>query len=228
MNLSIISYDENRNLKPGQTFRVYGNNITAIPEYVTTNDNGLGITKVYYSGSVPTTLISDQLNIVGVNSSDPNGGLNSVSGSYSALVDFDMLSENYFNLQVKAVPLRMQVEANGVDDVIIYGQVYWLGYPIDFAVDIDWYVADYVADLFNGNSSANTITTNSSGKFILQNAITSKTKNDPGVRFVRVNLTNPSTVVSNLQSQGETIASNDVTISGDIVYWNESFDNIEF
>jgi len=228
MNLSIISYDENHNLKPGQTFRIYGNNITAIPEYVTTNDNGLGITKVYYSGSVPTTLITDQLNIVGVSSSDPNGGLNSVSENYSESVQFDMLSENYFNLQVKAVPLRRQVEANGTDDVIIYGQVYWLGYPITFAVDIDWYVADYVADLFNGNSTANTITTGSDGKFILQNAITAKNKNDPGIRFVRVNLNSPSTVVSNLQSQGETIASNDVTISGDIVYWNESFNNIEF
>jgi hypothetical protein len=34
--------------------------------------------------------------------------------------------------------------------------------------------------------------------------------------------------VSDLQAQGETIASNDVTISGDIVYWNETFDNVEF
>jgi hypothetical protein len=228
MNLTIISYDENRNLKPGQTFRVHGSSITSIPEYVTTNDNGLGTAKVYYSGSIPANSNSDTFTIQGIGAATPNGGLNSVSEGYVDELSFEILSENYYSLEVKAIPLRMQVEANATDDVIIYGQVYWRGYPVSFEVDIDWYVADYVADLFNGNYSATTITTNSSGRFIIQNAITAKPANDPGIRFVRVDLNDPSAVVSELQSQGETIESNNVTISGDIVYWNETFDNIEF
>ena len=227
-NFTITSYDVNHNLKPGQTFRVHGTNIAADPEYVTTNDNGLGFTKIYYSGSVPTSVSSGQFIVEGIGSATPNGGTNSSSEGYSSTVNFEVFSENYFNLQVKAVPVRMHIKADGTSDVIIIGQVYWMGYPIGLEVDIDWYVADYVADLFNGNVSATTVTSDENGRFVLENVITTKSKNDPGIRFARVDLNSSSSVVSDLQAQGETIASNDVTISGDIVYWNETFDNVEF
>lgn len=227
-NLTIVSYDENGNLKPGQTFRVSGASITADPEYITTNSNGFGKAKIYYSGSVPSNDFEGSFNIDGVSSSDPNGGINSSSDGYSEVVDFDIVKENYFDLSLKAIPLRSSQVSNGQNDVIIYGQVYWDNRPIGFAVDIDWYVGDYVSELFDGTSSSNTMSTDSDGKFIIAEQISVKDYSNPGIRFARLELSDPSQVVTDLQNSGETISGNSVTISGDIVYWNESYNDIQY
>lgn len=228
INLTLISYDENSNLKPGQTFRVYGANITSVPEYITTNDNGMGISKIKYTGSIPTTLSSDYFTIEGIGSATPNGGVNSSSEGYSATVNFEMMTETYFKLKVEAVPLRFVVNADGSSDIIVVGKVKWNDYPVTFPVDVDWFVANSMYDLFTSPYLSGSIQSDETGSFTISNSISANDRTDPGIRYLMVKLSNPSTVITDLQSSGQTIASNDVTISGDIVYWNESFDNIHY
>jgi len=228
INLVIISYDENNNLKPGQTFRVYGSNVTANPEYITTNENGMGVSKVYYSGPIPTILSSDIVYIDGIGSATPNGSLNSSSEGYSAAVSFEMMTQTFFKLSVDAVPLRYSIKADGLTDIICVGQVKWNGYPVQFPVDISWKLADSVNELFTSPDQTGVITSGVDGKFTFSNTVTANDRSNPGIRYIMFEIDSPSTVVSNLQALGEVIEGNDVTISGDIVYWDESYDNIHY
>ena len=227
MNLSLVSYDENMNLKPGQTFRVYGDNISATPEYVTTNKNGFGKTIVRYSGSIPSATPNDQIVIEGIGSATPNGGDNSVSEGYSKLVPFRVVRTSQFGLRIKAVPIRQSVTADGLTDVAISGQVYWNGLPLPASVDLTVKVGESLYDAIEG-SSISTIATSSDGSFFITGLITSNERSNPGVRFAAIEFDDISAVESILTSMGEVLGSSDITIGGEVIYWNEVYDNINY
>ena len=228
MSLSIVSYDENHNLKPGQTFRVYGNYISANPEYVTTNDNGLGVTLVRYNGPRPSDLKYSSVMINGVASSDPNGAPNSLTDDFTLETPFKIKRSSEFNADVKAVPVRYRISADGKTDVPIVGRVYWRDQPITGAeISLRWNKAQTLYDLFD-LEEFNYITTDVDGKFVIQNEITAQNNLNPSSWFVRIEIADEEEFFNQLESSGEVLGPLDVTISGDIVYWYEEYDNIHY
>jgi hypothetical protein len=206
---------------------VYGSNISAVPEYVTTNDNGFGFTTIRYSGAVPAILAEDSITIEGIGSATPNGGANSSSEGYFEDVNFKIVRGNNFRLKIKAIPVRFTLDADGQSQVVIAGRVYWDDKPLEEQIDLNWYESSSYKVLFT-TSSPSSVTTNSDGSFYINDSITVNDNLNPGLRFVRIELQDPAAVESLLVSNGEVLASSDITISGDVVYWHELYDNIHY
>ena len=227
MNISIISYDTNSNVKGGQTFRVYGDNIAATPEYITTNENGFGKGIVRYSGSIPAATPNDTFNIEGIGSSTPNGGSNSSSQGYNRTVPFKVTRSTEFGLRIKAVALSKSIGADGVEDVVIVGQVYWNGKPLSSQIDLTVKAGNNMYDTL-ASSSLGTVQTDNDGSFKISSLITVSDRQYPGIRFAAVEFQNISAVEQILTDMGEVLDSSDITIGGELVYWNEVYDNITY
>lgn len=227
MDLSIISYDINGNLKPGQTFEVYGSNVSATPRFITTNDNGLGITRVRYEGSIPTSTPNDFFNIVGIGSATPNGAENSSSQGYYEIVPFEVVRQNNFGLKIKAVPLRYTVQ-NGETSINIIGKIYWNNELILSPVSLSWYFGTSLKEVFE-STNANQILSREDGTFNINLDLSSELSNlDPGIRFIRIEISDGFNINNTLQSLGKVISESDITIAGELIYWNEDYDNVHF
>ena len=227
MYLSIVSYDENGNPKPGQTFSVAGDIISATPSYVTTSDNGLGTSIIRYAGAIPSVYNSGTIQITGIGSATPNGGINSQSQGYSHSVPFNINRNEPFHLSIKAAPSDLNINADGFSNLTISGKVFWKDKPFNHSVAIAWNKARTLKALFAATPDY-LVNTNSSGEFTIANAITASDSSAPGYWFARVNIAYPQNISSILVSDGETLLSNDVTISGDVIYWHESYDTIQY
>ena len=134
---------------------------------------------------------------------------------------------NKFHLQVKATPVRYSVQADGVTNVSIVGRVYWKNRPFEHAIDLNWIKERTLLDIFDG-TPADSITTNSDGTFSINNSITSESNTNPGHWFLKIEIDDPTVVRNLLISDGEDLSLTAVTISGDIVYWNEAYDNVQY
>jgi len=231
MFLSIISYDENNNLKPGQTFHVSGLDISATPEYVTTNDNGLGTSIVRYSGLTPAEKDSSSIEIVGIAASTPNGGLNSQTAGYYEQLDFNIARKIRNRLQIKAVPVRYNIDADDLTNNTIVGSIYWDGYPLTAQVNLRWAKARTLYDLFNEVNTyefGSILQSDSDGKFSIVDEIVSQENIEPGYWFAKVEVIDGNQIINILTGLGEVIDQDEITISGDIVYWYEEYDNVHF
>ena len=227
MYLSLVSYDNQNNLKPGQTFAISGDAISATPSYVTTSDNGLTTSIIRYNGDIPAIYDESVINIVGVGSSTPNGGPNSSSQGYTLSVPFNINRNDPFNLSVKAAASDLNINADGISKLSISGKVYWKNKPFNNAIQLSWNTGRTLKNLFAATPDY-IVNTDSSGEFTISNAITANDSSTPGYWFARINVSNPEAVTSILTSSGEVLSSNDVTISGDVIYWHESYDSIQY
>jgi hypothetical protein len=227
MYLSLVSYDNQNNLKPGQTFAISGDVISATPSYVTTNDNGLATSVIRYNGDIPAIYDESIINIVGVGSSTPNGGPNSSSQGYALSVPFNINRNDPFNLSVKAAASNLNINADGISKLSISGKVYWKNKPFNNAIQLSWNTGRTLKNLFAATPDY-IVNTDSSGEFTISNAITANDSSTPGYWFARINVSNPEAITSILTSSGEVLSSNDVTISGDVIYWHESYDSIQY
>jgi hypothetical protein len=227
MYLSLVSYDNEKNLKPGQTFAISGDVISATPSYVTTSDNGLATSVIRYNGDIPAIYSESIINIVGVGLSTPNGGPNSSSEGYALSVPFNVNRNDPFNLSVKAAASDLSVNADGISKLSISGKVYWKNKPFNNQIQLSWNTGRTLKNLFAATPDY-VVNTDSNGEFTISNAITANDSSTPGYWFARVNVSNPEAVTSILTSSGEVLSSNDVTISGDVIYWHESYDSIQY
>ena len=227
MYLSLVSHDDQYNLKPGQTFSISGDLISATPSFVTTSNNGMATSIIRYKGVIPAVYRKGQINITGIGSATPNGGQNSSSQGYSLGVPFEINRNDPFNLSVKVAASDLIVNADGISKISISGKMYWKNKPFNNQVQLSWNKARTLKDLFAATPDY-TVNTNSSGEFTISNAITASNLGTPGYWFARVNVSNPETVRSTLAANGEVLSSNDVTISGDVIYWYESYDSIQY
>jgi hypothetical protein len=231
MILSIISYDSNGNIKPGQTFKIEGSLISAEPQFVTTNDNGFATSFIKYNGPTPATVRSSSIKISGIGSSTPNGSFNSTTAGYVKDIPFEISSLNRFNLELKAVPYRYNITADGVSKNSLKGALRWKGNPIPGPIGIRWSKARTLYDLFTESNTfvnGSLVNVDSIGNFEIINEITASDKATPGYWFGKLKINNPTEVVTSLTSIGETIAVDDVTIAGDVVYWMEEWDNVHY
>lgn len=227
MYLSLVSYDNEKNLKPGQTFAISGDVISATPSYVTTSDNGLATSVIRYNGDIPAIYSESIINIVGVGLSTPNGGPNSSSEGYALSVPFNVNRNDPFNLSVKAAASDLSVNADGISKLSISGKVYWKNKPFNNQIQLSWNTGRTLKNLFAATPDY-VVNTDSNGEFTISNAITANDSSTPGYWFARVNVSSPEAVTSILTSSGEVLSSNDVTISGDVIYWHESYDAIQY
>jgi hypothetical protein len=227
MYLSLVSHDNQYNLKPGQTFAISGDLISATPSFITTSDNGLATSIIRYNGDIPAVHREGVINIIGIGSATPNGGENSSSEGYSLEVPFEVSRNDPFNLSVKAAASDININADGISKISISGKIYWKNKPFNNEVQLSWNVGRTLKDLFAATPD-HVINTNSNGEFTISNEITASDSSTPGYWFARVNISNEEAIASILTSSGEVPLSNDVTISGDVVYWYESYDSIQY
>lgn len=227
MYLSLVSHDDQYNLKPGQTFAISGDLISATPSFITTSDNGLATSIIRYNGDIPAVYREGVINIIGIGSATPNGGENSSSEGYSLEVPFEISRNDPFNLSVKAAASDININADGISKISISGKIYWKNKPFNNEVQLSWNVGRTLKDLFAATPD-HVINTNSNGEFTISNEITASDSSTPGYWFARVNISDEEAIASILTSSGEVPLSNDVTISGDVVYWYESYDSIQY
>jgi hypothetical protein len=227
MYLSLVSHDNQYNLKPGQTFAISGDLISATPSFITTSDNGLATSIIRYNGDIPAVYREGVIDIIGIGSATPNGGENSSSEGYSLKVPFEISRNDPFHLSVKAAASDININADGISKISISGKIYWKNKPFNNEVQLSWNVGRTLKDLFAATPD-HVINTNSNGEFTISNEITASDSSTPGYWFARVNISNEEAIASILTSSGEVPLSNDVTISGDVVYWYESYDSIQY
>lgn len=239
MVMSFTSYDVNGNFKPNQTFLVDSANLDVVSvsdlvsinldgsAYVTTNNNGFASIGLQYNGAYPASVRQDTVSITGLNSTNPNAHPNSECGSYSSSVPFEIIRSIGYQLEVKASPTKLVVEADGTTDVVIIGRVYWRGVPVKANINLGWNKARTLYDLFAGSPS-NLVTTDSDGYFIISGQITAESNINPGHWFARIEILDSAEDIKLLLPPGEVTLATDITITGDVVYWNEKYDNVHF
>lgn len=231
MFLSIISYDENNNLKPGQTFNIVGDYIAATPEYITTNENGLGVAMLRYSGPTPAIEKVSTINIIGIGSATPNGGQNSHSEGYNREIDYTIVHKKNNRLELKAVPVRYNIDADELTNNTITGRIYWNNTPLEATINIKWAKARTLYDLFNNGETYQDeliISSRSDGSFEIVDEIVSESSIAPGYWFGSIEVADDNQIISALNGIGEVIDNDEITIVGDVVYWYEEFDNVHF
>jgi hypothetical protein len=224
--LSIISYDVNGNPKPYQTFRVYGDNLLAENEYVTTNNNGFGKTTLRYNGITEATVVT--LTVDGVSYPAENANPNSSSGAFSQEFSIDLFKNNEFKYELKAAADKINIKANATDDVFIKGYIrqnniapstppiiYWRKARTAFEALVD---SEYSMESSTPgrNGLAGTVQADEYGSFTI-GPFYAQSRIDPGLWFVVVDT-----------EMASTPSSTPVTIYGDVVYWFENYDNIHY
>jgi hypothetical protein len=227
MYLTIISYDQNNNFKPGQTFHVYGDIISATPAYVTTNDNGIAKTIIRYSYNGSENYESSNLFVSGIGSATPNGGINSETQGYVASVPFNVNISDPEILRLKAAPSSLIINAGSDQSISLVGQVLWKNQPWGKILRVSWNKARTLKDLFAATPDY-TAYTSSDGKLEIANIATAQDSATPGYWFARVNIADEAGAKNILLTDQEINAGQDVTISGDVVYWYESYDTIQY
>lgn len=246
MYIAITSYDQNGNPKPYQAFEIHGDLIESDPQYILTNSNGFGLSRISYTGPVPAEEYLGTIIIDGISLSDyyrlvENGEVritedgqervvdwpideeiysfvNSDSESYTKLVDF-YINQNYIEpLKIKAAVDKPVINADGVSSQFIIGRVTYQNVAVEEGVVVFWRKSRHIKDLLVDQLYQGYVLTDENGRFIIGPIVT-QDKNDPGYWFVSLETNGTSST---------TMPDSDGTITGDIVYWYEQYDNIHY
>jgi hypothetical protein len=246
MYMAIVSYDTNGNPKPYQAFEIHGDLIESSPQYILTNSNGFGLARVRYTGPIPAEQQIGTVIIDGISISDyyrlTEAGetriteegeerlvdwpineeiysfVNSDAETYTKYVDFYLTQKYNEPLKVKAVVDKTVILANGISSQFIFGRVTYDNSPVDSGIVVFWRKSRSIKDLLNDQPYQGYVYTDQDGRFTI-GPIASQDKSDPGYWFVSLE-TNGTSSTETPDSLG--------TITGDIVYWNEQYDNIHY
>lgn len=231
MYLTVVSKDVNGNLKPNQSFRVSSSSLSATPWYFTTDDNGIAKSILRYSGSVPSSKKSDYLLIEGLHPATP-GYTHEASQTqdFAATVNYNIQAGVDFIASVKAVPARLHYISSNEVYVNITGQIYWRDKPLNAEVELNWYVGGTLYEIFEESNYeySGSVTTSSDGSFEIANIILTDPQKDPGVNFAVIEISDDNAVRSIVQSLGEVLHDNLITIGGDVVYWHEGYNPVQY
>lgn len=167
----------------------------------------------------------DSIKIDGVSLNSIYSNSNSQTSGYQKTLSFDILRNISYGLKVRAVPGVLHSKSGDSNVIGFAGVVEWNDRPFEHVVNLKWRKGRTLYEVFN-TASSNFISTKADGTFSVSESIVSQSSNDPGHWLLAVEITDStSTISSLLASDGESISSSDITISGDIVYWNEQYDN---
>ena len=214
--LTIFSKDQNLNPKPYQSFSLQGQYLSATPNIVTTNDEGYGISKIYYSGGQQNVPYSTYLNVTGMDSSTPGSHQNSSSGLISGQEIIYLQAPRVEQQRLIAEADKKIVNADGLEKLTVYGKT-------SPNKKVYWRKSRNLHDAITGPYSTSAaspgqlltsgmVQSDANGNFYIQHFIA---QNDatPGYWFVVVDTESASTPNAN-----------PVTIAGDIIYWYEKYD----
>jgi hypothetical protein len=230
IDISIFSYDVNNNRKPHQTFDISSTSLILSSNRVTTDKEGYA----HITATCPTsvTISSEVKDIVIFNgvdySSDPTAHINSSSGSYQNLTIIDLIPVFVDIEKVLTASVSSKIiKADGQSEVYINGILTNGNDPVANAV-VYWKKANYVYDALTavpydtsivnpGNSSLSGIVfSEDDGRFTI-GPFTAQDRDNPGYWFVSVE-----------SEFSDIITSSPVAIDGDIVYWLEDYDSINY
>lgn len=217
--ISVLSKDQNGNPKPNQTFQISGPGLSATPQYVTTDIDGLGKAIFRNSGSTVSKTEKRDIYVSGLNSENINAHQNSSSFGVSATTNYYIKPSISRVQDLQADLDKKIITADGAETINILGQtsansvVYWRKARSVYAALANAYGS--AQNIPGKNNQSGYVVSDQNGQFkvgpfIAQNDAT------PGYWFVIVDTeSNPS------------ISPNPVTISGDIVYWYEKYDSVQ-
>lgn len=218
--LSIVSLDVNKNPKPYQTFRVYSDLLTPQNEYITTNKYGFANVIMSYSGPIPTiateaTIFIESSDIdsstpyyeqVKVSVSKTSEALGKIlkSSAEKSIIKADFVSDNRIKGYIRN-------DSGSVANKVVYwrkarsvfGAMENVLHSMDSATPSTYNLSGIVYTDSNGNFEI--------GPFYAQG------RDKAGYWYVIVE--------SEISS---TPSATPVTIVGDINYWYESYDNIDY
>jgi hypothetical protein len=214
MVVTINSLDINLNSKPYQTFRISSSEVEPEVEYITTDINGFASVNVYCPTSTTTT--NGSITVEGVSSSSPEAHENSDTEGYSHSESFDIILENESPYELKAAPDRYAINADAVSQVYINGILKENSTPSSGSI-VYWRRGRSIYEIFNSPySQEDSVVVDSQGKFSI-GPFTAESESNPGIWLVAVD-----------SEHSETPSSTPETLSGDIVYWIEKYDNINY
>lgn len=228
--LTITSYDKNGNLKPNQTFYIDSSLLTPESNYITTNEYGLAVVKLNYSGPVPATSTIATVNIQGMmySMSTPSIDINSSSSPFYDSISIFINRESSGDSSLKAIAVNPVIKSDSISTNFIKGNikypslipgatpvVYWRkARSVYSAIEEINYSIDSSTPGKYGTSGA--VYANQNGEFNI-GPFYSQNITDPGYWFVVVD-----------SAMSDTLSSTPVTIIGDIAYWYEDYENISY
>lgn len=214
MVVTINSLDTNLNSKPYQTFRIVSSEVQPELEYVTTDINGFAYVNVYCPSSTLST--TGTLTVEGVSNSNPEAHENSNTEGYSHTEVFDIILENQNQHELKAAPDKYAISADGVSQVYVNGFLKEGSTPSSNSI-VYWRKGRSLYEIFSSPySEEDYVISNEEGRFSI-GPFTAEDELNPGIWLVSIE-SEHSTLVSSTPE----------TISGDIVYWIEKYDNINY
>ena len=224
MTLTINSLDVNDNSKPYQSFRITASTpatVTSEQEYVTTDINGFAYVNLYYSGSIPAATPSGTVLINGLSLNNVHAHENSSTSLMSSKVLNYSISTNYSNQKdIKAIADTSVLYANGISTNYIRGIIKDSGVA-ESGMVILWKKARTLEELFSQNfNNTQYVISDEDGKFSI-GPIQVMGPDNPGIWFVSVESEHQTFAQWNQTSIPE-------TISVDIVYLYEKYDNINY
>jgi hypothetical protein len=225
--LTITSYDSAGNFKPYQTFQLSSDLLDLQDEYLTTNKYGLAKTKIRFTG-VPTAALYASILVTGISYPQANAHSNSESGAFITGANIEFIDNYNSEYDFKASSSKLIIESDGISENYIYGYVKSNNNPPSSTPVIYWRKARTLYDVLNTvDYSTSSVSpgrnyisgyTHASpdGKFAV-GPFYSQPRNNPGYWFVSVE-TDMAGVASATPN----------TLYGDVAYWYERFDNIQY
>ncbi len=228
--LNIISYDENGNFKPNQTFYIDSTILTPESAFITTNDYGLATTKIRYTGPVPATATEALINVQGLqySSSTPQININSSASPYYESITISVNISNYSSTgSLKATAARGVIKADVISENLIRGYINHSTVP-DATPVVYWRKARTVYSAFEDvnysmssatpgrTGEAGMVYLDSSGEFQI-GPFYAQDRSEAGYWFVAVE-----------SDLSVTPSATPTTTVGDIAYWYESYDNLSY
>jgi hypothetical protein len=213
--ITIQSVDINGNSKPYQTFRVTGPYIVADSEYLTTDINGFAYTNIRYNGAMPSATPGSYILVSGTTNGSISSHANSQTQGYAKVLNFEIITNYLMNNYIKAIADTASLTANGLSQQYIRGVISSGATPVSNNI-IYWRKGRTLYDIFTNNDYSNYVVSDSNGHFSI-GPIQARSSLDPGYWMVAVE-----------SAHSTTASSTPVTVSGDIVYWSEKYDNLNY
>lgn len=215
ITISILSLDVNGNPKPNQEFSISSSSLNIIPSNVMTDSNGFATARAKYS--LPTRITKTTKDSIRIT------GLGSENSSFDKQYSYSIYSSYTQSHSIVAAVDPSTVKADGVSSIFVDGIIsknnlpekdtiiYWRkGRTPYYAVEKEEYSS---SPAFSGNSGI--VKSDLNGRFTI-GPIVSQDRANPGYWYMVV------------ESDFKNTYSNEATpVAGDIVYWHESYDNID-
>ena len=217
MVLKIKSLDIHGNSKPYQSFVISSSLMEPEDETVTTDINGFASVRIRYNTNMVSQDVSSWILIEGADPGNPSDYAheNSESYGFSQQIGFDIIRNYTETTKITAVVGSPIISADGISENYISGIITENNIPLSNKI-IYWRKARTLFDIFENTSYSDYVLSDSNGRFEIGPIVT-ESKENPGMWFVAVE--SESSSVFN---------SSPATICGDIVFWYEKYDNVDY